>query len=249
MKTAFAKALAGALAVTAAAVTLGFAGTAGAVTVTTQAPNFSEMLHNNNGPNAATMQLFSKPGFYLMDVSSSEALSQAGGGTGHAWLAAADGALSDITFAPSTTPAPGMNLFESFAPFGVKVTLTGSTGEGRNKINFASYTYDVMFTFTNADPLTITLPGAYLQDLPNSGQMNFFTASATEGAFTSIKFFNAVGYSGADQTGTAYATTFANFKEPSFEVTAIPEPTTWALMIMGFGGVGSLLRRRQIALA
>jgi hypothetical protein len=29
----------------------------------------------------------------------------------------------------------------------------------------------------------------------------------------------------------------------------VPEPATWALMIMGFGGVGSLLRRRRMALA
>lgn len=31
--------------------------------------------------------------------------------------------------------------------------------------------------------------------------------------------------------------------------TAVPEPTTWALMIMGFGGAGALLRRRRPALA
>jgi hypothetical protein len=30
---------------------------------------------------------------------------------------------------------------------------------------------------------------------------------------------------------------------------AIPEPATWAMMILGFGGVGSLLRRRREAVA
>jgi hypothetical protein len=30
---------------------------------------------------------------------------------------------------------------------------------------------------------------------------------------------------------------------------AIPEPTTWALMILGFGGAGAMLRRRRAALA
>ena len=31
---------------------------------------------------------------------------------------------------------------------------------------------------------------------------------------------------------------------------AVPEPTTWALMILGFGGVGAAIRRRaRIALA
>jgi hypothetical protein len=32
-------------------------------------------------------------------------------------------------------------------------------------------------------------------------------------------------------------------------VAVVPEPATWAMMIMGFGGVGSLLRRRRMALA
>ena len=30
---------------------------------------------------------------------------------------------------------------------------------------------------------------------------------------------------------------------------AVPEPATWAMMILGFGGVGALLRRRSILAA
>lgn len=248
MKAGFTRSLGAAFAVGVA--TLGLAGPVGAVTVTTQEPNFSEMLYNNGGADSASMQMFSKPGFYLVDVTSSETLAEAGGGSGHAWLAPADGSLSDITFAPSTTPAPGMNLFDSFDVFGVKVSLINSIGQGSNKVNFASYTYDVMFSFTNAADLTITLPGSYLADLPNSGQTNFYT-SGTEGAFTSIKFFNVKGYTGADQTGEVYTAGFANFKQPSFDVTGavVPEPSTWAMMIIGFGGVGALMRRRRTALA
>lgn len=256
MKSRFSTRLGAAFAAGAAVLT--FAGAASAVTVTTQEPNFDEMLYNNGGANSASMQMFSKPGFYLMDVTSSETLAEAGGGQGHAWLSAADGALTDIKFAPSLTPALGYNLFDSFDAFGVKVSLTGSidvpkdNGPGTKKVNFKSYTYDVMFTFTTGGPLTITLPGAYLDDLPNSGQTNFFP-SGGEGAFTSIKFLNAVGYTDAGQQGTAYATTFANFKQPSFNVTPdggiVPEPSSWALMIAGFGGVGALMRRRRSALA
>lgn len=32
-------------------------------------------------------------------------------------------------------------------------------------------------------------------------------------------------------------------------LTAVPEPGTWALMIMGFGGAGAMIRRRKAALA
>jgi hypothetical protein len=32
---------------------------------------------------------------------------------------------------------------------------------------------------------------------------------------------------------------------PGEEVAAIPEPASWALMIMGFGGVGAAIRSRR----
>jgi hypothetical protein len=35
----------------------------------------------------------------------------------------------------------------------------------------------------------------------------------------------------------------------AYLVTEVPEPATWALMIMGFGGAGAMLRRRRTALA
>jgi len=36
---------------------------------------------------------------------------------------------------------------------------------------------------------------------------------------------------------------------PSIVLGAVPEPATWALMIMGFGGAGAMLRRRRAAFA
>jgi hypothetical protein len=35
----------------------------------------------------------------------------------------------------------------------------------------------------------------------------------------------------------------------NFEVTSVPEPATWAMMLMGFGGLGAVIRRRRAALA
>jgi opacity protein-like surface antigen len=40
-----------------------------------------------------------------------------------------------------------------------------------------------------------------------------------------------------------------SFEADNFAVTAVPEPAAWALMIMGFGAAGAMLRRRQYALA
>jgi len=58
---------------------------------------------------------------------------------------------------------------------------------------------------------------------------------------------------GADQNLGALIFTSKNFAFESdtfaFDVAGVPEPGTWALMILGFGGAGAMLRsrRRQIA--
>jgi len=36
---------------------------------------------------------------------------------------------------------------------------------------------------------------------------------------------------------------------PNVRITAVPEPATWAMMILGFGAAGSVLRRRRAAVA
>lgn len=38
-----------------------------------------------------------------------------------------------------------------------------------------------------------------------------------------------------------------NFGDISFEITAVPEPATWAFMILGFGAVGGAMRRHKKA--
>jgi opacity protein-like surface antigen len=40
-----------------------------------------------------------------------------------------------------------------------------------------------------------------------------------------------------------------SFESDNFAVAAVPEPATWAAMIVGFGMIGALMRRRQFALA
>ena len=40
-----------------------------------------------------------------------------------------------------------------------------------------------------------------------------------------------------------------SFEVDNFAVAAVPEPATWAMMIIGFGAAGSILRRRTAALA
>jgi len=59
-------------------------------------------------------------------------------------------------------------------------------------------------------------------------------------------------FGGAKVTSVTFGTGNTNafeFDGIGGNVAAIPEPGTWALMIMGFGGAGAMIRRRKTALA
>jgi hypothetical protein len=93
---------------------------------------------------------------------------------------------------------------------------------------------DLIFTYTGPDfdttggpftPMTVT-----------------FTVLSTLGGMTTDGFSSrAISNSGMGTTGTA------SFNNGAVGVAAalVPEPTSWALIIMGFGGVGALLRGRR----
>jgi hypothetical protein len=76
-----------------------------------------------------------------------------------------------------------------------------------------------------------------------------FTYSAGGGTATaagngSLRIENAMlqGYN----AGTSFSAQWDNFAQTTG---AVPEPTTWAFMVMGFGGIGAALRRRQVRAA
>lgn len=56
------------------------------------------------------------------------------------------------------------------------------------------------------------------------------------GTFGSVDTFSLVGFSTASGLGVG---------QSSITLAAVPEPTTWALLITGFGGAGAMLRRRR----
>jgi hypothetical protein len=57
---------------------------------------------------------------------------------------------------------------------------------------------------------------------------------------------NPFGFDNGDAIETTQASGHATF---SAEGRGVPEPATWAMMLMGFGGLGSILRRRKAVLA
>lgn len=56
-------------------------------------------------------------------------------------------------------------------------------------------------------------------------------------------------FGGAKVTKVILSSTQNSFESDNFAVAAVPEPATWAMMIMGFGAAGAMIRRRQFAAA
>lgn len=96
---------------------------------------------------------------------------------------------------------------------------------------------DLVFDILSPDPFTITASNggtASLSDLKNGNDE--FTAFAINGTnLTWITLHSDTGFSQIKQFELSAVT----------PVTAVPEPTTWAMMVMGFAGVGFLAYRRR----
>ena len=112
--------------------------------------------------------------------------------------------------------------------------------------------------FTGANLLTVSFEDAWLQGA-GSGSANVSTVGTVPGTITAISsdIFNftnsqdfefAFGVSGGALTISPNGKNFNNFKangNGNFSAGSIPEPSAWALMILGFGSAGAVLRRRK----
>lgn len=101
------------------------------------------------------------------------------------------------------------------------------------------------FTFHLADGTTQVVTGAVLAALPGmsaNGSQTGFTSNGRlrfsfESAITGVEFFS--GNNALEISDIAAVGPFA----------LVPEPATWAMMLLGFGGVGMLMRRRVMSFA
>lgn len=94
------------------------------------------------------------------------------------------------------------------------------------------------FTFSLADGSTQVVTGAMLDALPATDANGNQTGFTTNGRVT-FSFDSAI-------TGVQLASGTNSLEISDVgAVAAVPEPATWAMMIIGFGGVGGLLRHRQ----
>ena len=113
---------------------------------------------------------------------------------------------------------------------------TGGLTSGTISSSFTSAANDLDFT-------SVTLNGVPFTSLIGGAGLPEFRLTSLQATLSGLQTLIVTGRSpgpAATYSGTLTFTPFAG---------GVPEPSSWALMIMGFGGVGALLRRRQTPVA
>ena len=158
----------------------------------------------------------------------------------------------DSVFLPTSPPGTvdliGQGGSFDFIPgHGSYLDLDGSSGSGNNPageitsiLSFGPGTYNLTFLLagnrrTSDAETTVVSLGSFSSSITlasNAGfstySYTFSTASAGQLKFTELGPSNQQG----------------NLLD-DVRLTAVPEPTTWPMMILGLGGVGALMRRRR----
>jgi len=151
------------------------------------------------------------------------AMTFSGAGTG-----VYNGSASGITAAP---PGDGTDYLSVLGPNGV-ATLAFSTG--------------------------ITNLSFYMGSPDDYNSIEFFDGVTSVGQFFGSEFTGppangdqSLGeritfkFNGANVTEVRFSSTQNSFELDRIASVGVPEPATWAMMLMGFGGLGAMLRRRR----
>lgn len=163
------------------------------------------------------------------------------------------GDASSISFGSPLHPAaPGfqaeMRIADGFSCCGQETTITVN-GQvltdvaGNNDDSVDGTSNGNLFTVGgDNDPFTVTLPGSPAEDYSTDHERYNLAPFITDGD-TSINLhtFNATG------DDNIFLEVFQVTGEAVFHGSTAPEPATWAMMLMGFFGLGAMLRRRQTA--
>jgi hypothetical protein len=175
---------------------------------------------------------------------------------GTAALATASLANATVTVSGSTNlnaPNPATNLPPAVVTTGNTTTITFGT----NPTTAGNFTGSFTFTNTLSDLYSIVLgtstPGATFTAASLTGingTSGTFNLAPLPGAQPSLAptviaagnyMFSFTGTGPRDANGNALTSVVSG----NVSISPVPEPGTWALMILGFGAIGFTLRRRR----
>jgi len=111
-------------------------------------------------------------------------------------------------------------------------------------------TFEILSGFTAAEfNLEQGSPSSFLVELTDSAGESF---SQTLSSLNGSNIFNLVAPAGTVYTSATFTSTgggFADLKQLRVTLAsatgAVPEPATWAMMLLGFGGIGFAMRRNR----
>ena len=141
-------------------------------------------------------------------------------------------------------PTSKIRVFENEDHFGAAYDGYQYTIYGQNKVGGFDFLYDTLTVAGSGEPFTIgsfsgTAPHHVNNVLSDGGPVAYIS-DFTFGSAYSVYAFGAskvaIDQGNADQE-------FSAIGRPG----GVPEPATWAMMLVGFSGLGALLRRRRAA--
>jgi hypothetical protein len=202
------------------------------------------MLHNETEADGDTQLLHAQPGNAPFEVLSDETLHNNGDTNGFAQVLGGGGGngvgFDYITLMP-LAPIVGMNEIKFKIELDPSLIIPGGGGTVPNGYQ-TNFTFQTQVCFVagpcaaaTPNPIAWSDPGRYL-----------VLQVAPDAAIKSVKLYDLVGTSTKhNQPDIVNQYNFSDIKQISFDAVSVPEPAAWALMILGFGLTGGMLRARR----
>ena len=201
----------------------------------------TETIKTDSGLDGNLVTFYSVPSHYAVDYSSTSILSPSSTG-GFAFVQGVGGTgFTNLTLTPDGF---------TFSDIKFNMQLPASTGGFDAPNGYKTdFTFDTTVFFSGGGSHTFSNDvGA------GNGQNRFIITGDVGEAIDKLVFSNLVGVSTKKNSPTfTNAFNFDSLRQVSFDaVSGVPEPSTWALFILGFGSIGLMLRssrRRSVILA